>query len=151
MRELRQHVLVNIRARYGVAAVLSAQDEHVFELIDMLYSEIEREVRGSSTVADLLTRLQVPVLRAALRDPRFFVRDQHPARELLNVIAESASTWLGDEELDPQLLQLLNSAVDKVLHEYQGEEAVFVQAYQDIQVGYCAQVHRVAVTEPSLY
>lgn len=147
VRELRQHVLVNIRARYGVAAVLSAQDEHVFELIDMLYSEIEREVRGSSTVADLLTRLQVPVLRAALRDPRFFVRDQHPARELLNVIAESASTWLGDEELDPQLLQLLNSAVDKVLHEYQGEEAVFVQAYQDIQVGYCAQVHRVAVTE----
>ncbi|HHW4681416.1 MAG TPA: DUF1631 family protein [Xylella taiwanensis] len=147
LSELRQQVLTSLRAQYGPEAALSAQDENVFELIDVLYSEIEREVHGSSPAADLLTRLQVPVVRAALQDPRFFVRDQHPARELLNAVAESGATWLGEEEIDPQLLQRLKRAVDKVLHEYQGDEAVFLQAYQDIQAGYRAQARKAEVTK----
>ncbi|HHW4682111.1 MAG TPA: DUF1631 domain-containing protein [Xylella sp.] len=145
--ELRQHVLTTLRAQYGPEVVLSAQDDNVFELIDVLYGEIEREVCGGSPAADFLIQLQVPVVHAALQDSRFFVRDQHPVRELLNAIAESGATWLGEEELDPHLLQRLRSAVHKVLHEYQGDEAVFVQACQDIQAGYRSQVLKAEVTE----
>ena len=58
---------------------------------------------SGSPARQLLDELQVPVVRAALSDPSFFVRDQHPARELLNAVAESGATWLGDEDTDPAL------------------------------------------------
>ena len=44
-----------------------------------------------------------PLLRVALQDRAFFVRPQHPARQLLNAVAESGATWLSDDEVDPQL------------------------------------------------
>ena len=42
--------------------------------------------------------LQVPLARAAVGDEAFFIRDQHPARELLNTVAESGAVWLGDDD-----------------------------------------------------
>jgi hypothetical protein len=96
---------------------------------------------------DLLTRLQVPVARAALSDPAFFVRDQHPARELLNAVAEAGANWLGEEDVDPQLVQKLDRAVDKVVADYEGDAAVFETANDEIQQHFRALAHKAELAE----
>ncbi len=82
-----------------------------------------------------------------MQDRSFFVRDQHPARELLNSVAESGATWLADDDADSQLVTRLSQAVDKVLAEYTDDEAVFERANREVQEHYRAQAHKAEVSE----
>lgn len=144
---VREHLLQQLRQQHGPQAGLASEDEDTFELLDLLYHEIGREVRTTAPATTLLGRLQVPVVQAALADRAFFVRPQHPARELLNAVAESGATWLGEDEVDPVLLQKLQQAVDKVLSDYHGEERVFEEANQDVQEHFQVMARRAEVTE----
>ena len=147
MADLHNALLAQVRADHGPQASLTVKDTDTFDLLDMLYGQIHREVRPDAAAVDLLTRLQVPVARAALSDPAFFVRDQHPARELLNAVAEAGANWLGEEDVDPQLVQKLDRAVDKVVTDYQGDAAVFDAANDEIQQHFRALAHKAELAE----
>lgn len=147
MADLHNALLAQMRADHGPQASLTVKDTDTFDLLDMLYGQIHREVRPDAAAVDLLTRLQVPVARAALSDPAFFVRDQHPARELLNAVAEAGANWLGEEDVDPQLVQKLDRAVDKVVADYEGDAAVFETANDEIQQHFRALAHKAELAE----
>jgi hypothetical protein len=146
LAEVRERTLAGLRRAHGPDAALAREDSDTFELLDLLYHEIGREVR-KGPAADLLGQLQVPVVQAALNDREFFLRPQHPARELLNAVAESGATWLGDDEIDPVLLQKLRTAVTKVLAEYTGDEAVFEQAHREVQDHFQVAARKAEVAE----
>ena len=131
--DLQQVMLAEVRAKHGDGAALASADSDTFELLDLLYNEIEREVQHDAPAADMLVRLQVPVVQAALRDRNFFLRAQHPARDLLNTVAESGATWLGEDDVDPHLVQRLHKAVETVVETYEGDEVVFEDANRDVQ------------------
>lgn len=133
LKDIQQALLARARQQHGEQATLAAPDADTFELLGLLYNEVEREVRQESPASDLLTRLQVPLAQVALRDREFFLRPEHPARELLNAVAESGATWQTDDDLDPRLLHQLHQSVDFVVKHYQGDEAVFAQANQEVQ------------------
>lgn len=133
MADIRNAMMAQVKAEHGPGATLSVQDGDTMDLLGMLYTELQREVRSEGPAADLLRRLQVPLARAAISDQEFFLRDQHPARELLNAVAESGAVWLSDEDSDPLLLLKLKDAVNKVVNDYQGDESVFVEANNIIQ------------------
>ena len=145
--DLRQAMLVRMRESHGPDAGLSQEQHDTFDLLGMLYHEIGREVHEDAPAQDLLEKLQVPVVRAAVQDRSFFVRDQHPARELLNSVAESGATWLSEEDNDPQLVLRLEQTVDRVIEEYDGDEAVFERANREVQEHYRAQAHKAEVSE----
>ncbi|UYB53209.1 DUF1631 domain-containing protein [Xanthomonas sp. AM6] len=147
VRDVQAALLAALRAEHGPQVALAPQDTDTFELLGLLYAEVEREVRSEAPASALLERLQVPLARAALQDPAFFVRSQHPARELLNAVAESGATWLSEEDTDPQLLVKLNQTVDRVVEDYEGDEQVFEQAHQDIQAQYRALAHKAEIAE----
>jgi hypothetical protein len=147
MADLHNALLAQMRADHGPQATLTVKDNDTFDLLDMLYGQIQREVRPDAAAVDLLTRLQVPVARAALSDPAFFVRDQHPARELLNAVAEAGANWLGEDDVDPQLVQKLDRAVDKVVSDYEGDAAVFEAANDEIQQHFRALAHKAELAE----
>ena len=98
MLDVQDSLLAQVREKHGPGATLVQQDADTFELLGLLYNEMEREVQRDAPAVDLLVRLQVPVAQAALHDREFFLRPQHPARELLNSVAESGATWLGEGE-----------------------------------------------------
>ncbi|UNU11686.1 DUF1631 domain-containing protein [Xanthomonas translucens] len=147
VRDVQAALLATLRAEHGPQAALAPQDADTFDLLGLLYAEIEREVHSDAPAAGLLERLQVPLVRAALQDSAFFVRSQHPARELLNAVAESGAAWLSEEDSDPQLLLKLNQTVDRVVEEYEGDEQVFEQAHQDIQAQYRTLAHKAEIAE----
>lgn len=146
LAEVRERTLAGLRRAHGPDAALTREDQDTFELLDLLYHEIGREVR-KGPASDLLGQLQVPVVQAALKDREFFLRPQHPARELLNAVAESGASWLGEDEIDPVLLHKLRAAVAKVLAEYTGEEAVFEQAQREVQDHFQVAARKAEVAE----
>ena len=147
MEDLHHSMLEQVRRAHGPQAGLAPEHSDTFELLGMLYREVGREVHEGAPAQDLLERLQVPVARAAVQDPSFFVRDQHPARELLNSVAESGASWLDEDDTDPQLVQHLERTVDRVVEEYDGDEAVFERAYREVQEHHRTQARKAELSE----
>ena len=145
--DVKQALLAQSRQLHGKAATLGREDNDAFELMGMLYAQVEREVRRDTPAAALLGRLQVPLMRVALQDRAFFVRPQHPARQLLNAVAESGATWLGDDEVDPQLTHALRHAVEHVVAHHREDPQVFETATRELQASVQQLARKAEVTE----
>jgi len=133
LTDVRQTLLAQARQQRGEAAFLSRDDADTFELLDLFYNEIGRELRTDAAIDTLLNRLQVPLVRLALQDRGFFVRNEHPARQLLNAVAEAGAHWVPKDESDPQLNDQLRRAVDHVVENYDGDDGVFENANRQLQ------------------
>ncbi len=147
LRDVQQAVLAMARQQRGTPATLSREDNDTFDLLGLLYTELEREVRADTPARELLDRLQVPLLRLALQDRAFFVRSEHPGRMFLNTVAESGAAWLGEDGVDPHFENQLAQTVERVVSDYQGDVQVFEQANADLQQQLQVQARRAEVSE----
>lgn len=116
----------------GSAVGLTGEDQDTVELINMLFDYVTRNIREDSLARPLVGQLHVPVLRAALTDKTFFTRRDHPARELINTIAETSERWLDDAEADPELAEKMRMVVDQVCSSFNGDPAVFEGMAHDL-------------------
>jgi hypothetical protein len=124
---LKQDLLALLRrvAPNQEAPVLAEEHNDAIDLVGMLYDNLARDVKPNSTVSNLLTKLQVPIMRVALQDQSFFTRQDHPARQMLNAVAETGNNWLSEDEHDSSLVAQMNSIVDRAVNEYRGDPGVF--------------------------
>lgn len=76
----------------GVAA------EDASQLVGQLFDYIGGDHNLAPALKSLIGQLQEPMLNIAQLDPNFFSSDSHPARCLLNVIADAAMGW--DDSVD---------------------------------------------------
>lgn len=147
MSDLQTALLTQLRAEHGEQAALTVKDGDTLDLLGLLFQQIRQEQRPQAPGTDLVGRLQVPLARAALADPGFFVRDEHPARELLNTIAELGASGLHEDDLDPQLVQKLERTVDTVVAQYHDDPAVFAAANEEVQQHFRAAAHKAELAE----
>ncbi|QQQ00372.1 DUF1631 family protein [Lysobacter enzymogenes] len=143
--DLRQALLAQRRAA-GAEAALSREDGDVFELLGLLFDEIDQRLRGDAVISNLLNRLQTPLLHAALRDRSLLAADGHPALQLLNTVAEAGARWTPAEEADPQLHEPLRQAVEHVV-EQRGSAQAFDSANQRLQEHLHALARKAEVAE----
>lgn len=147
MDDLHAALLAQLRAEQGEHAALTVKDSDTLDLLALLFDQIRRQQRPQAAGHDLVGRLQVPLARAALADPGFFVRDEHPARELLNTLAELGASGLHDDDLDPQLVQKVGRSVDAVVEQYHDDPAVFAAANEELQQHFRAAAHKAELAE----
>jgi len=131
---LRHDMMLQLRqsSPQGRAAVLAEEDSDTVDLVGMLFDYITRSVRTESSAQSLLAGLQVPVLRVALSDKTFFTQSEHPARMLLNTIAETGARWMDDEDSDPSLAEKMKVVVDRVSTEFDGDLGLFRSLLGDL-------------------
>ena len=133
---VKQDLLAQLRqfTPDGRAAKLQEEDGDTIDLVGMLFDHISKDARPNGATQSLLTKLQVPVLRVALRDKSFFTRRAHPARQLLNAMAETGAHWVddGDGETDRALVEKMQLVVDRATHEYDGRIELFEELLGDL-------------------
>jgi hypothetical protein len=117
---------------HGSALRLVDDDVDTIELVGLLFEYIGSNLRASSGARALLNRLHVPVLRVALGDRSFFTRRSHPARELLNTIAETGERWIDESDSDSDLSAKMRLVVDSVSADYDGDLALFENLLSDL-------------------
>jgi len=147
---VKQDMLAQLRqvTPPGQSPMLSPEHNDIVELLSLLFENISREFSPTSPAAQLLSKLQVPMLRVALSDKGFFTRRQHPARLMLNAVAETGATWLRDgEDIDQGLLDKLNVVVDKVTHEFNDDPAIFEGTVGDLEQQMQTQARKAEVAE----
>ncbi|WP_401728351.1 DUF1631 family protein [Stenotrophomonas muris] len=145
--DLQAAVVAQLRSEHGAQAQLGSHDRDNLDLLRLLMQQVQQQQRPDPVPAALLARLQVPLARAAMADPGFFVRDEHPARELLNQIAEVGANWLGDDDVDPQLLQRMAQSVQGLLGQDARSPEAFAAANEDVQQHQRAAAHRAELAE----
>ena len=147
IEDIKQSLLAQARQQHGKPVALAPADNDTFDLLGLLYSHLQNEIRGDAPAAALVKRLQVTLLRVALQDRAFFVRPNHPARQLLSTVSETAAKWLGDDDIDPSLLSPLQEAVTHAVKHFDGDVAVFEQSNQQLKTHIDAQARRAETLE----
>ncbi len=131
---LKQDLLAQLRGAVpgGKAPALAEEDGDAIDLVGMLFDHLMKDVRPNSPASHLLAKLQVPLLRVALQDKAFFTRQQHPARQMLNAIAETGAYWLGEDDADQQLVGKMQAVVDRTVREFDGDLGLFSNLLEDL-------------------
>ncbi len=147
--DIKQSLLAQARQQYGKPVALAPSDSDTFDLVGLLYTHLQREIRDDAPAAALVKRMQLTLLRVALQDRAFFVRPNHPARQLLSTVSETAAKWLAEDDFDPQLLAPLQQAVTHAVKHYEGNGNLeaFEQSNKQLQTHIDTQVRRAETLE----
>lgn len=135
MSDIRQTLLAQARQMHGHGVTLTDADGDCFELFRLFLTQLQRELRAGSPGEALIEHLKLPLLQLALRDHRFFIDAAHPARMLLDAVSLAGARWLGEDDLDPQWLGLLQRAVSTVHEDPDASYDTFVAANHALQGG----------------
>ncbi|KZC20330.1 MULTISPECIES: DUF1631 domain-containing protein [Rhodanobacter] len=108
-------------------------DEDTIDLVGMLFEFILEDRNLPATMQVMLARLQIPYLKAAILDRKLFAHRQHPARRLLDCLAEQAKSWSEESDRDRRLHDKVKSTVDQLLHDFDDDMGIFERLLVDLQ------------------
>ncbi len=148
IRQLQDELNTRAKAVHGPNAHLTSQLSDSIELLGMLYDAICRDVHKQSRALELLTRLQVPLVRMAVSSQAFFDQASHPGRQIMNHVAESGAAIDDDStNVDLRFDAALQHAVERVEKEYRGDEAVLQNINVELSEAHEQQVKRSQAVE----
>jgi len=95
------------------------------ELVAMLFDFIFETRDLPDGIKALLARLQIPVLKAAMLDGAFFAKKSHPARLLVNALAEAGRGWSPAMGPDDPLYSHIDALVHRILDGFTDNLEIF--------------------------
>ncbi|MFC4822475.1 DUF1631 domain-containing protein [Dokdonella ginsengisoli] len=104
---------------------VSSADEDTIDLVGMLFEYILRDRNLPAQVQALLGRLQIPYLKVAILDKHLFAQKAHPARRLLDSLAEAGKSWSEESDRDHRLYDRIKASVETVLGDFDDDVGVF--------------------------
>src|SRR5699024_4297325 len=116
---LKAHLVTQInQLRGSKGARMSGADEDTIDLVGMLFEFILEDRNLPVEMQVLLARLQIPYLKAAILDRRMFAHASHPARRLLDALAEAAKGWSEESDRGRRLYAKVHGIVETLLQEF---------------------------------
>ena len=116
-----------------VANGIGEMDTMMFDVVAMMFDFILDDKKIPAPMKALIGRLQIPILKVAILDKAFFARKFHPARKLLNTIAEAAIGWSENKDRNDALYSKLESMVGRVLEEFDERVDVFAEVLSELE------------------
>jgi hypothetical protein len=107
-------------------------DDDAINLVSMLFQFILEDRNLAAPIKGLIARLQIPILKVAMLDKSFFSKGGHPARKLLNEVANASLGWTpgADVERDPFYFKV-ESLVSRIIDDFVDDVTVFQSALED--------------------
>ncbi|WNL45258.1 DUF1631 domain-containing protein [Dyella sp. BiH032] len=131
---LKEQLLAQIGSLRGERpGQVATMDEDTIDLVGMLFEFILEDRNLPTEMQVLLARLQIPYLKAAILDRRLFAHRQHPARRLLDSLADAAKGWSPESDRDHRLHDKVKSIVDSLLQEFDDDLTIFDRLNAELQ------------------
>jgi hypothetical protein len=129
------------------AGSLSRSDERTLDLLSRIFETVLLDDSIPPETRELIQFLQVPVLKAALRDNNFFFEEAHPARRMLDLLSRMG--WERPGGHDDPMFQAMRRSIDHVGRAPEQVEA-FEQAVAELESSLSARERaaEVAIAEP---
>ncbi len=107
-------------------------DMHAIDLVGRVFEYMLRDDNLPDSVKAALSYLHTPFLKLAFIDPGFFENPDHPARVLLNNLAEAGIRWVGnDGTIEHNMLTKIRETVDRLLNEFTKDVKVITSVLLD--------------------
>ncbi len=105
---------------------LGRADEDIIDIVGMLFDFILGDGALPDRAKALLARLQIPMVKVAFLDKSFFSSRRHPARQLLNELAQAVA----NPDAPEAVYRCTAEAVDRILQEFEDDVGVFAQVLE---------------------
>ncbi len=128
--------LITGAAALGISqgnARLGDVEEDAIDVVGMMFEVFLDERDIKQDVREQIARLLVPYIKVALIDRRLFLHKAHPARRLLNAIAEACEGNHGEGPYERELLEQVGQSVDRLVAEFNEDIAIFELLEQDLR------------------
>jgi hypothetical protein len=103
------------------------------EMVAMLFDFVFDTKDLPDGIKALLARLQMPVLKAAMLDGAFFAKKTHPARMLVNELAQAGLGWSPVMGQDDPLYRRIEGIVHAVLERFADDLGLFEELRADLK------------------
>src|SRR4051812_28728320 len=121
----------------GLGNQVDQTDGVTIDIVAMLFDQIFGDERVPDALKALIGRLQIPVVKVAVLDKRFFSKKSHPARRMLDALGEFA---LGlDESFDQS--SPLYKKIEEIISRLQEDFVDDVDIFESLQSELLAVIH----------
>ena len=127
VQQIKQELLDQANRLGGTANSgysVSSADEDTIDLVGMLFEFIMQDRNLPPQIQAIVGRLQIPYLKIAILDKHLFAQKSHPARRLLDAIAEAGKSWSPESDTDNKLQDRIRSIVETILTEFDDDLAI---------------------------
>ena len=119
---------------------LDGLDEDAVDLVALLFDVLLDGPQYDTKIRGKIGRMLVPYVKVAVQDRRMFLFKEHPARRLLNTVAEACEGNHGEAPQERELLGQVDQTIDRLVAEFNEDVAIFETLEQELR-SYMAQ-HR---------
>jgi len=125
---------------------LAPQEADVIDLVGMLFDFILDDPSLADSYKTALSHLHTPYLKVALLDKALFTQHQHPARRLLNTMAQAGAIYGGPGD-ERGLLAKMQWVVERVIHGFGGDLLLFETLLDEFNEYVATLKHKVELRE----
>jgi Protein of unknown function (DUF1631) len=109
-------------------------EENIINLVARFFEFILDDSNIALKLRNQISRLQIPVLKLALRDDAFFSNSLHPARDLINTIAAVGVIYNDDRDLNKdKTYQSIVDIVKTICHQYAFDDDIFAELLPQLE------------------
>lgn len=129
---IRTKILEKIGRRKGDSAEkkIHKSDATTIRIVSKLFNYILDDPGLPGTIKLLMVQLQIPLIKVAILDNRFFALRSHPARLLLNELARSCSGMESINRENESIYQMVRYVVSRITSEYDRDAEIFANMLQ---------------------
>ncbi|MDH5484544.1 MAG: DUF1631 domain-containing protein [Gammaproteobacteria bacterium] len=106
----------------SVPKTMNQIDGKTIEFTEMLFGAFLRDKNISHVIKTLLLSLQIPIIKTALLDKKFFYNKKHPARHVLDAIAHLG---IGIEDQENTIYKTMSYIIDQLLKGFTNNLSIF--------------------------
>lgn len=147
---LLKQELIDSASRIGLPSGqlrISAEDEDAVDLVGMLFDVMFDERDFKDNARAMMSRLVVPFIKAALVDRTLFKSKTHPARRLLNAVAEACEGNRGDGPQERELLGKTEETIARLIGDFNQDVSIFETLEYELRAFLDQHNHRIELAE----
>jgi hypothetical protein len=119
--------------RLAPGGAITRVDENTIDLLSKIFDVVFHDQNIPGDIKDLISLLQVPILKAALVDKDFFFSEDHPARRLIEALSKFGVALDQTKGLHDPLYQKMKRVVERVQGEFDTQVSVFSDVVTDLE------------------
>ena len=108
-------------------------DEDAIDLVAILFDTLAEGNDLMPRGTRMFGRLVLPYVKVAMLDDSLFNRRSHPARRLLDALAETCDGNAGESATNREMLERAEAVVDQVVDRFQEDQAIIELAAQELR------------------
>ncbi|MBT8149252.1 MAG: DUF1631 domain-containing protein, partial [Gammaproteobacteria bacterium] len=116
-------------------------DEDIINLVAMFFDFVLDDHNIPDNVKALIGRLQMPVLKVALKDKTIFTNTEHPCRHFINELSRVSIGLSQSDDDASELLEKMEQWVHDIQNEAENHEQAFDDARKELQ-NYSASIEK---------